>query len=156
MLARQAVPTLDRTKFASAAGVARGAYVLADPPGGDPAVLLLASGSEVALCVDAYEKLAAEGVRARVVSMPSWELFDRQEEAYRESVLPRAVTARVSVEQASTLGWHRYVGTGGACIGMKTFGASAPLRGLQEKFGFTPEHVLDAARSQVAAARARG
>lgn len=156
VLARQAVPTVDRTKFASAAGVARGAYVLADPPRGDPEVLLLASGSEVALCVDAYEKLSAEGVRARVVSMPSWELFDRQEEAYRESVLPRAVTARVSVEQASTLGWHRYVGKDGACIGMKTFGASAPLKGLQEKFGFTPEHVLDAARTQVAASRARG
>lgn len=155
VLARQAVPTVDRTKFASAAGVARGAYVLADPPGGDPEVLLLASGSEVSLCVEAYEKLTAEGVRARVVSMPSWELFDRQEEAYRESVLPRAVTARVSVEQASTLGWHRYVGTEGACIGMKTFGASAPLKGLQEKFGFTPEHVLEAARSQVAGDGAR-
>lgn len=155
VLARQAVPTVDRTKFASAAGVARGAYVLADPPGGDPEVLLLASGSEVSLCVEAYEKLTAEGVRARVVSMPSWELFDRQEEAYRESVLPRAVTARVSVEQASTLGWHRYVGAEGACIGMKTFGASAPLKGLQEKFGFTLEHVLEAARSQVAGDGAR-
>lgn len=155
VLARQASPTVDRTKFASAAGVARGAYVLADSAGGDPDVLLLASGTEVALCVDAYEKLSAEGIRARVVSMPSWELFDRQDEAYRESVLPRAVTARVSVEQASTLGWHRYVGMEGACIGMNTFGASAPLKGLQEKFGFTPEHVLDAARGQLTASRAR-
>jgi transketolase len=153
VLARQALPTLDRTKYGSAEGVAKGAYVLADPAEGDPEVLLLASGSEVQLCVTAHAKLAEEGIRARVVSMPSWELFHAQSQAYRDSVLPPAVKARVSVEQASTMGWHRYVGTGGACIGMHTFGASAPLGELQKKFGFTPERVVELAREQVAAAR---
>jgi transketolase len=153
VLSRQALPTLDRTKYGSAEGVAKGAYVLADPAEGDPEVLLLASGSEVQLCVTAHEKLAEARIRARVVSMPSWELFHAQSQEYRDSVLPSAVKARVSVEQASTMGWHRYVGTGGACIGMHTFGASAPLGELQKKFGFTPDRVVELAREQVAAAR---
>jgi transketolase len=152
ILTRQAVPTLDRTKYASAEGLRQGAYVLADAPGGKPDVLLLATGSEVALCVQAYEQLRAEGVRARVVSMPSWEMFEhhcRGNPTYRESVLPSAATARVSVELASTFGWERYVGTGGQALGMRTFGASAPLKELQKKFGFTPEHVVAAAREQL-------
>jgi transketolase len=155
ILSRQNLPTLDRSKYASAAGVARGAYVLADPPGGDPEVLLLATGSEVSLCLQAFDQLAEAGTRARVVSMPSWELFDQQDEEYRNQVLPPSVRARVSVEQASTLGWQRYVGREGACVGMHTFGASAPLAELQKKFGFTPERVVELAREQVAAARAR-
>lgn len=153
VLSRQALPTLDRSRYASAAGVARGAYVLADPPEGRPEVLLLATGSEVALCVGAHERLAAEGVKSRVVSMPSWELFDRQDQAYRESVLPPSVRARVSVEQASTLGWERYLGSAGRAIGMSTFGASAPLKDLQKKFGFDPENVAAAARQQLADSR---
>jgi transketolase len=155
VLSRQAMPTLDRTRYASAAGVARGAYVLADPPGGEPEVILIGTGSEVSLCVAAYEKLTADGVRTRVVSMPSWELFERQPEAYRESVFPPAITARVAVEQASTFGWAVYVGSLGEVIGMKTFGASAPLKALQTKFGFTPDRVVAAARETLARARAR-
>jgi transketolase len=155
ILSRQALPTLDRSRYAPASGVTRGAYVLADAPEGKPDVLLLATGSEVSLCVEAYEKLAAEGIRARVVSMPSWELFDRQSRDYQDSVLPPGVTARVSVEQASTFGWHRYVGTTGETIGMQTFGASAPLKELQKKFGFTPDRILAAAREQVARAAGR-
>ena len=154
ILSRQALPTFDRTRYAPASGVARGAYVLADAPGGQPEVLLLGTGSEVSLCVDAYEQLVKEGVRARVVSMPCQELFERQPQEYRDSVLPPAVTARVSVEQASTLGWSRYVGTQGESIGMHTFGASAPLKKLLTKFGFTPDRVLEAAREQLARARA--
>jgi transketolase len=153
VLTRQALPTLDRGKYASAAGVARGAYVLADAPGAKPDVILMATGSEVYLCVDAYEKLKAEGIKARVVSMPSWELFEKQPKEYQEGVLPAAVTARVSVEQASTLGWSKYTGLDGEQIGMHTFGASAPLKELQKKFGFTPERVVDAAKEQVAKAR---
>jgi transketolase len=156
ILTRQALPTLDRTRYASAAGVQRGAYILADADDGNPEVLLLATGSEVALCVDAYEQLKAEGIKARVVSMPSWEIFEyycREHPDYREHVLPAAVTARVSVEQASTLGWARYVGTTGHTIGMETFGASAPLKELQRKFGFTPESIVAAAKAQVARAR---
>lgn len=149
VLTRQALPTFDRGRYADAAGVRRGAYVLADARGGRPDVLLLATGSEVSLCVDAYERLAADGIHARVVSMPSWELFEHQDQAYRDAVLPPAVTARVSVEQGSTLGWHRYVGTTGATIGMKTFGASAPLKALLQKFGFTAEAVVAAAKAQV-------
>src|SRR5207245_6898979 len=126
VLSRQAMPTLDRTRFAPASGLARGAYVLADPPRGEPEVILIGTGSEVALCVAAYEELTAEGVRARVVSMPSWELFERQPETYRESVLPPTITARVAVEQASTSGWPEYAGALGTVIGMSTFGASAP------------------------------
>jgi transketolase len=147
-LSRQPLPTLDRTRYAPATGLARGAYVLADPPEGDPQVILVASGSEVALAVSAYESLTEEGVRARVVSMPSWELFDRQPAGYRDEVLPPAVTARVAVEQASTFGWERYV-PNGAIVGMSTFGASAPLKALQTKFGFTPEAVAARAKEQI-------
>jgi transketolase len=145
ILSRQNLPTLDRSRHGDAAGVARGAYVLADAPGNAPEVIFMASGSEVSLCVEAWQKLVADGVRARVVSMPSWELFDRQPTTYRDAVLPPAVTARVAVEQASTFGWARYVGTAGEVIGMTTFGASAPLKALQTKFGFTPDHVVAAA-----------
>jgi transketolase len=145
-LSRQPLPTLDRRAFASAAGVARGAYVLADPPGGNPEVILIASGSEVSLAVEAHEKLLAEGIRARVVSMPSWEIFDQQTQEYRDSVLPPTVKARVAVEQASTFGWERYVGSSGRVIGMTTFGASAPLKALQSKFGFEPDRIVTAAR----------
>jgi transketolase len=146
VLSRQPLPTLDRARYASAAGLARGAYVLADAPGANPAVILIGTGSELALCVGAYETLKSKGVSARVVSMPSWELFEKQPQEYREDVLPPTVTARVSVEQAGTLGWSRYVGPGGICLGMKTFGASAPLQQLQQKFGFTAERVAAAAR----------
>jgi len=149
ILTRQALPTLDRTKYAAASGLAKGAYVLADSPGGAPEVLLLATGSEVYLCVAAQEQLAKEGIRSRVVSMPSWELFDHQTQDYRDSVLPPAVKARVSVEQASTFGWERYVGSSGRSIGMKTFGASAPLKDLQKKFGFDPGTVVAAAKEQL-------
>jgi len=156
ILTRQGVPILDRTKHASADGLRRGAYVLADTGDGRPQVLLLATGSEVALCVEAYEMLKGEGIRARVVSMPSWEMFEhycRNHPDYRELVLPKAVTARVSVEQGSTLGWERYVGSSGRSIGMETFGASAPLKELQKKFGFTPDNVVAAAKDQIAQAR---
>lgn len=148
-LSRQPLPTLDRGKYAPASGVARGAYVLADAPGGDPEAILIASGSELSLVVEAHELLRAEGIRSRVVSMPSWEIFERQTQEYRESVLPPRVTARVAVEQASMLGWERYVGTSGRVIGMQTFGASAPLKALQKKFGFQPDRVAAAAREQV-------
>ena len=154
VLTRQAVPTLDRTRYASAEGVQRGAYVLADAAGGQPDVLLIGTGSEVALCLEAGERLGGEGIKARVVSMPSWELFEdycRDHPEYRDQVLPASVPWRVSVEQASTLGWARYVGTGGATIGMETFGASAPLAQLQEKFGFTVEKVVAEAKRQIAA-----
>jgi len=149
VLSRQALPTLDRTKYASVDGVARGAYVLAGDPDATPDVILIATGSELALAVSAYEQLAADGVNARVVSMPSWELFDRQDRAYRDAVLPPAVTARVAIEQASSFGWDRWVGSTGAIIAMSTFGASAPLKALQTKFGFTPEAVVAAARAQL-------
>lgn len=152
VLTRQALPTLDRSVYASAAGLARGAYVLADAEGGKPEVLLLATGSEASLCVTAYEQLKGEGVRARVVSMPSWELFEEQSQEYRDSVLPPHIMARISVEQASTLGWERYVGPGGEHVGMHTFGASAPLKELQRKFGFTPERIVAAAKSLAARA----
>jgi transketolase len=153
VLSRQALPTMDRTKYASAAGVAKGAYVLGDAPGGKPEVILMASGSEVYLAVAAYEQLLKEGIKARVVSMPSWELFEKQDEAYRDSVFPPEVEARVSVEQASTFGWSQYVGLKGARIGMKTFGASAPLKELQKKFGFTPEAIVSAAKDSVRRAK---
>ena len=146
VLSRQAMPTLDRSKFAPASGVARGAYTLSDAPGGKPDVILLGTGSELSLCVAAQEKLAAENVRARVVSFPCFELFEEQDAAYKESVLPAAVTARVSVEMASTFGWDRYVGPKGASVGMHTFGASAPLKDLLKKFGFTVENVVAAAK----------
>lgn len=149
ILSRQNLPTFDRDRYASASSVARGAYVLVDAPSGRPDVILIGTGSEVQLCIATYEQLNAEGIQARVVSMPSWELFEKQDQSYRDSVLPPEVTARVSVEQASTLGWARYVGLTGRSIGMETFGASAPLQTLQEKYGFTPERVVTAAREQL-------
>jgi transketolase len=145
-LSRQPLPTLDRSKYAPASGVARGAYVLADTPGKNPEVILIASGSEVSLAVQAHEKLVAEGIRSRVVSMPSWDIFEHQSQEYRDSVLPPGLTARVAVEQASTFGWERYIGMSGRVIGMKTFGASAPLKELQKKFGFEPDHVAAVAK----------
>ena len=149
VLTRQPLPTLDRTRFASAAGVARGAYVLADVEG-KPAVIFIGTGSEVALCVEAYETLKKDGIPSRVVSMPSWELFELQDQAYRDSVLPPDITARVSVEEGSVIGWDRYVGTDGAKIGMHTFGSSAPIKDLMKKFGFTPEKIFAAAKEQIA------
>ncbi|KQO53312.1 transketolase [Methylobacterium sp. Leaf85] len=148
-LSRQPLPTFDRTKYGSAAGVAKGGYVLADCEG-TPEVILIGTGSEVQLCVSAYEALTAEGIKARVVSMPSWDLFERQDEAYRNAVLTPEVLARVAVEQGSVIGWDRYAGSAGAIIGMHTFGSSAPIKDLQTKFGFTPEKVLQAARDQIA------
>jgi transketolase len=145
-LSRQPLPTLDRSKYAPASGVARGAYVLADAPGGNPEVILIASGSEVALAVGAHEALLAESIRSRVVSMPSWDIFESQSKEYRDSVLPPQVTARVAIEQASTFGWERYVGLTGRVIGMETFGASAPLKELQTKFGFEPDRVVETAK----------
>jgi len=149
VLTRQALPTIDRSRYAPASGLARGAYVLADAPNGKPDVILMASGSEVGLIVKVHEQLAGEGIHARVVSMPCWELFEDQDEAYRSAVLPPEITARVAVEQAAVLGWDRYVGPTGTTIGMRTFGASAPLSALLTKFGFTPERVIEAARAQV-------
>ena len=152
ILTRQALPTIDRTRYASTQGVQRGAYVLADADDRKPQVLLLATGSEVSLCLEAYEKLKVEGIKARVVSMPSWEMFERycrDHPEYREQVLPSSVTARVSVEEASTLGWARYVGRSGHSIGLDTFGASAPLKELQKKFGFVPENIVAATKQQI-------
>jgi transketolase len=149
VLCRQSVPTIDRAKYAPASGLARGAYVLADAPGADPEVILIGTGSEVSLCLQAYEQLTKEGVRTRVVSMPSWEFFDDQDENYRESVLPSHVKARVSVEQASDFGWSKYTGRKGHNIGIKTFGASAPLKQLLKKFGFDVETVVAAAKNQI-------
>jgi transketolase len=148
-LSRQPLPTLDRSRYAPASGVARGAYVLADPPDGEPEVILIATGSEVAMTVEAYERLTADGIRARLVSMPSMQLFDQQPQSYRNEVLPPAVTARVSVEKGSTFGWDRWVGPTGAIIGMSTFGASAPMKVLQAKFGFTPDNIVSTARAQL-------
>ena len=151
VLSRQDMPTLDRTKYASAEGVRRGAYVLADSNSGEPDVILIATGTEVALAVGAYEQLIGEGVGARVVSMPSWDLFERQPAEYRDEVLPPQMTARVAIEQASTFGWERYTGSSGHVVGMTTYGASAPLKDLQTKFGFTPDAVVAAAKEQLAA-----
>jgi transketolase len=153
VLSRQAIPTLDRTQYASAAGVAKGAYVLADAPGGKPDVILMGTGSELSLCVDAYEKLKTEGINARVVSMPSWEVFEQQDQAYKDTVLPQNVTARVSVEMAATFGWERYVGRKGQMVGMHSFGASAPWKELQKKFSFVPETVVAAAKRALAASK---
>ena len=150
VLSRQPLPTLDRQRYAPAAGVARGAYILAGADSGKPSVILIGTGSEIALCVEAYEALTREGVATRVVSMPSWELFEQQDQAYRDSVLPPGVSARVSVEQGSVIGWDRYVGMNGAKIGMHTFGSSAPIKDLLKKFGFTPDKVEAAAREQIA------
>jgi transketolase len=146
VLSRQPLPTFDRTKYSPASGVAHGAYVLADAPGGKPEIILIASGSEVILALEAHEKLLGQGIRSRVVSMPSWEIFDHQTQEYRDSVLPPNVKARVAIEQASTFGWERYVGNLGHVIGMKTFGASAPLKELQRKFGFEPDKVVAVAK----------
>jgi transketolase len=153
VLTRQALPIFDRTKYASAEGVSKGASILADAPDGKPDVLLMATGSEVALCVDAHEQLAKAGIKSRVVSMPSWELFEHQPQEYRDKVLPPKLTARVAVEQAAGFGWERYLGATGHMIGMKTFGASAPLKNLQTKFGFTTDSVVAAARAQVDSAK---
>jgi transketolase len=155
VLSRQALPTLDRNKYASAAGMARGAYVLADPPAGSPEVIIIASGSEVSLAVAAYEQLKGENIRARVVSMPSWDIFDEQSQEYRDSVLPPRVAARVAVEQASTFGWERYVGQHGRVVGMHTFGASAPLKELQRKYGFEPDRLVEVVKQVLAAAQTR-
>jgi transketolase len=149
VLSRQAVPTFDRSKYGAAAGLAKGAYILADAANGKPEVILMATGSEVSLCVSAYEQLKAEGVRARVVSMPSWNLFEHQSDEYKAKVLPPEVKARVAVEQASTFGWSQYVGLTGAVVGMHRFGASAPIKDLQKKFGFTTENVVAAARKAI-------
>ena len=146
VLTRQAVPTLDRTKYTPASGVAKGAYILADAGGGKPDVILMASGSEVSLCVDAYERLKAEAIKARVVSMPCWELFEKQDPAYKASVLPPDVTARVAVEMGATFGWERYTGAKGKILGMHSFGASAPLKDLLKKFGFSADNMVAAAR----------
>jgi transketolase len=147
VLSRQPLPTFDRTKYASAKGVHKGAYVLADADGGKkPEVILMATGSEVYLCIDVYEKLKSEGIAARVVSMPSWDVFEKQDEAYK---FPTDVDARVCVEQAGTLGWDRYVGRLGGQVVMHTFGGSAPIKDLQKKFGFTPEHIYDEAKTQI-------
>jgi transketolase len=152
ILSRQALPTLDRSVLGAAAGVARGGYILAEATGGKPDAILIATGSEVQLALAAAGELEADGIATRVVSLPCWELFDRQPQEYRDQVLPRSVRARVAIEQASTLGWDRYVGDGGAVVGMHTFGASAPLKALLTKFGFTPERVAQVARDCVAAA----
>jgi transketolase len=154
-LSRQAAPTLDRKIYASAKGLAKGAYVLADAKDGEPEVILIGTGTEVSVCVEAYEALKRDGVAARLVSMPSWELFEAQGQAYRDKVLPPAVTARVSVEAASTLGWDRYVGPHGAMVGMHGFGASAPAKDLMKRFGFTAPAVVEAARQQIASAKTR-
>ena len=148
-LSRQPLPTFDRRKYASAEGVARGGYVMADAPGGPPEIILIASGSEVSLVVEAHETLASQGIRSRVVSMPSWDIFEHQPQSFRESVLPAEIKARIAVEQGSALGWDRYVGAAGRVIGMETFGASAPLKELQRKFGFEPERVVDLAREML-------
>jgi transketolase len=153
VLSRQALPTLDRARYAPAAGVARGAYVLADAKPGKPEVILIGTGSELSLCVEAYEALARDGVAARVVSMPSWDLFEAQDAAYRDSVLPPDVTARVSVEAGSPIGWDRYVGRDGAKIAMNSFGASAPAKDVFKKFGFTPDKVVAAAKQQMMKSR---
>jgi transketolase len=144
-LSRQALPTFDRDKYASAAGVAKGAYVMGETQGGPPEIILIASGSEVDLIVKAHEALATRGIRSRIVSMPSWDIFEQQPQSYQDDVLPPTVKARIAVEQGSTLGWDRYVGPAGRIIGMKTFGASAPLKELQRKFGFEPERVVTTA-----------
>src|SRR6202167_4887159 len=144
-LSRQPLPTFDRNKYASAAGVSRGAYIMAEASRGSPEIILIASGSEVALVVQAHDALAAQGIRSRVVSMPSWDIFEQQPQSYRDEVLTPAIKARLAVEQGSTLGWDRYIGPAGRVIGMKTFGASAPLKELDRKFGFEPDRVVSVA-----------
>jgi len=153
VLSRQALPTIDRSKYASASGVAKGGYILGDAQGGKPQVILIGSGSELSLCVSAHEKLTAEGIRARVVSMPSTDIFEMQDDSYKSSVLPPDISARVSIEAASVFGWERYVGLQGAIIGMTTFGGSAPAKDLFKKFGITTEHVVQAAKEVLARTR---
>ncbi len=148
---RQPLPTIDRSKFAPASMLAKGAYVLADAEGGKPSVILIGTGSEVSLCMAAREKLIGEGIAARVVSMPSWELFDEQDAAYRDSVLPPSITARVTVEEASPIGWDRYAGRTGIVLGMHSFGMSAPIAIVTKHFGFTVEHVVESAKQAIAA-----
>ena len=155
ILTRQDLPVLDRSRYASAEGLRRGGYVLADPDGGDPELILIATGSEVALALAAHEELVADGIRSRVVSLPCWEIFERQDAAYRDEVLPPGTTARVSVEEASTIGWERFVGAEGERIGMHTFGSSAPLKDVQTKFGFTPDRVAEAGREVLARANGK-
>jgi transketolase len=150
VLTRQALATLDRTKYAPASGVSRGAYVLADAPDHRPAVVLLATGSEVSLCITAHEQLKSEGIKARVISMPSWELFESQSQEYRDQILPPATAARVAVEEASTFGWERYTGIDGTTLGLHTFGLSAPLKVVAQHFGFEPAHIVAAAKEQIA------
>ena len=152
---RQALPIFDRTKFAPADGLTRGGYVLADAPDGKPDVILIGCGSEVSLCVQASERLAAEGIKTRVVSMPTWQLFDEQDQQYQDSVLPPSVTARVTVEEASPIGWERYAGRDGAVLGMRTFGMSAPMKIVAEHFGFTPDHVAAVAKEVLARCQRR-
>ena len=149
VLSRQPLPTLDRSRYAAASGLAQGAYVMADAPGGQPEIILIASGSEVSLAIAAHETLTGQGVRSRVVSMPSWDIFEHQPRSYRDSVLPPGVTARVAIEQGSVLGWERYVGPAGRVIGMQTFGASAPLKELLRNFGFAPERVVATAKEML-------
>jgi transketolase len=149
VLSRQAVPTFDRSKYGAASGAAKGAYILADAPDAKPEVILMATGTEVSLCVSAYEQLKTEGIKARVVSMPSWNLFEHQSAEYKAKVLPPEVKARVAVEQAATFGWAQYVGPTGTIIGMRRFGASAPIKDLQKKFGFTTENVVASARKAI-------
>jgi transketolase len=155
VLSRQPLPTLDRSKYASASGVSNGAYVLADAPGARPEIILIATGSEVSLTIEAHELLLAQGIRSRVVSMPSWDIFEHQSQEYRDHVLPPEIKARIAVEQASTFGWERYVGTNGLAVGMKTFGASAPLKELQKQFGFEPEKLVSAAKELLAGKMSR-
>ena len=150
VLTRQALPTIDRTKYAPASGVAKGGYILADAQGGKPQVILIGTGSELSLCVSAHEKLTAEGVRARVISMPSTDIFDMQDDAYKSAVLPPDITARVSLEAGSVFGWERYVGLQGAIIGMTTFGGSAPAKDLFKKFEITTDYVIQAAKDVLA------
>ena len=149
VLSRQPLPTFDRIRYAAASGLAQGAYVMADAPGGQPEIILIASGSEVILAIAAHETLTSQGVRSRVVSMPSWDIFEHQPRSYRDSVLPPGVTARVAIEQGSVLGWERYVGPAGRVIGMQTFGASAPLKELLRNFGFAPERVVATAKEML-------
>jgi transketolase len=150
VLSRQKLPVFDRTRYAPASGLARGAYVMADAKGAEPQVILIATGSEVQLCIDVYEKLKAENIPARVVSMPSWELFERQDESYRQEVLPPKITARVTVEAGAVIGWDRYAGPSGTIIGMHSFGGSAPGSALMKKFGFVPDKILQTAKDQIA------
>ena len=152
ILSRQAIPTLDRSKYASAEGVAKGGYVLGDCDG-EPDIILIGTGSELPMVVKAHEQLSGDGVKSRVVSLPSWFLFEKQDRGYRDSVLPLAVKARLAVEQGSELGWDRYVGSEGATITMSTFGASAPLAKLQEKFGFTVDNICKVARELIGKAK---